>query len=52
MSDFKIKGHLAMMGANVMWGLMAPIVKLVLASGVIAPLLLVDFRMAGAAALF
>lgn len=52
MSDFKIKGHLAMIGANVTWGLMAPIVKLVLASGVIAPLLLVDFRMAGAAALF
>lgn len=40
------------MTANVMWGLMAPIVKLVLTSGLIAPLLLVDFRMAGAAALF
>lgn len=52
MSDFNIKGHLAMIGANITWGLMAPIVKLVLASGVIAPLLLVDFRMAGAAALF
>lgn len=52
MSDFKIKGHLAMIGANVTWGLMAPIVKLVLTSGVIAPLLLVDFRMAGAALLF
>lgn len=52
MSDFRLKGHLAMLCANVTWGLMAPIVKLVLASGVIAPLLLVDFRMAGAAALF
>ncbi len=52
MSDLKIKGHLAMLGANFTWGLMAPIVKLVLASGVIAPFLLVDFRMAGAAALF
>lgn len=41
-----------MLCANVTWGLMAPIVKLVLASGVIAPLLLVDFRMAGAAILF
>lgn len=41
-----------MLGANFTWGLMAPIVKLVLASGVIAPFLLVDFRMAGAAALF
>ena len=37
MSDFKVKGHLAMLGANVMWGLMAPIVKIVLASGVVAP---------------
>ena len=52
MSDFRLKGHLAMLGANLMWGLMAPIVKLVLASGMIAPLLLVDFRMAGAAILF
>lgn len=52
MSDFKIKGHLAMFGANLMWGLMAPIVKIVLTSGAIAPFLLVDFRMAGAAALF
>lgn len=52
MSDFKLKGHLAMMGANITWGLMAPIVKLVLASGIVAPLILVDFRMAGAAALF
>lgn len=52
MSDFKLKGHLAMLGANVMWGLMAPVVKLVLVSGVVAPLLLVDFRMAGAALLF
>lgn len=41
-----------MLGANLTWGLMAPIVKLVLTSGVVAPLLLVDFRMAGAAALF
>lgn len=52
MSDFKAKGHLAMIGANLTWGLMAPIVKLVLVSGVVAPLLLVDFRMAGAAILF
>lgn len=52
MSDFRIKGHLAMLCANITWGLMAPVVKIVLASGIIAPLLLVDFRMAGAAALF
>lgn len=52
MSDFNIKGHLAMFCANLTWGLMSPVVKLVLASGVVAPFLLVDFRMAGAAALF
>ena len=52
MSDFNLKGHLAMFGANLTWGLMSPIVKIVLASGTVAPMLLVDFRMAGAAALF
>lgn len=52
MSDFKIKGHLAMLCANTTWGLMAPVVKIVLTSGVVAPLILVDFRMAGAALLF
>ncbi len=52
MSDFRIKGHLAMLCANITWGLMAPVVKIVLASGIITPLLLVDFRIAGAAALF
>lgn len=52
MTDFNLKGHLAMVGANVMWGLMSPVVKLVLASGVVAPFVMVDFRVAGAAALF
>lgn len=52
MSDFNLKGHLAMFGANLTWGLMSPVVKIVLASGTVAPMLLVDFRMAGAAALF
>lgn len=47
-----LKGHLAMFGANVMWGLMSPIVKLVLGAGVIMPLVMIDFRVAGAAALF
>lgn len=41
-----------MLGANVMWGLMSPVVKIVLLSGTIAPMLLVDFRVAGAALLF
>lgn len=52
MSDFNPKGHIAMLGANICWGLMSPIVKLVLASGLIAPLIMVDFRVAGAALLF
>lgn len=41
-----------MIGANVMWGLMSPVAKLVMASGAIAPLLLTDFRAVGAAILF
>lgn len=52
MSDFKAKGHLAMLGANVMWGLMSPIAKLVMATGIVTPLLLTDFRIFGAALLF
>lgn len=44
-----IKGHLAMLGANVMWGLMAPIAKIVMAAGLVSPLLMTDFRIFGAA---
>lgn len=51
-SDFNLKGHVAMFGANVCWGLMSPISKLVFASGIIAPIIMVDFRIAGAAMLF
>ena len=31
--ESKVKGHLAMLGANVMWGLMSPVVKIVFAAG-------------------
>lgn len=48
----KAKGHLAMLGANVMWGLMSPVTKMVFAAGVVAPMVMVDFRVAGAAILF
>jgi len=41
-----------MFGANTLWGLMAPIAKLVMAAGVITPLLMTNFRIFGAAALF
>lgn len=52
MADTNWKGHCAMLGANIIWGLMSPVAKLVLSSGIIAPLVLVDFRVAGAALLF
>ncbi|MDE6248684.1 MAG: DMT family transporter [Paramuribaculum sp.] len=48
----KVRGHLAMLGANVMWGLMSPVAKIVFASAVVAPIVMVDFRVAGAAMLF
>lgn len=40
-----------MLGAEIMWGLMSPVSKFVLA-GVVSPLLITDFRMIGAAFLF
>lgn len=49
---YKAKGHLAMFGANVMWGLMSPVAKMVFAAGVVSPMIMVDFRVAGAALLF
>lgn len=52
MSDFKPKGHLAMLGANTIWGLMSPVTKLVLTTSMMTPLLMVDFRIFGAAILF
>ncbi len=51
-SDFKIKGHLAMIGANAIWGLMSPIAKLVMSAGIVSPLLMTDMRIMGAAILF
>lgn len=48
----KVSGHLAMLSANVMWGLMSPIAKMVFMSGLILPMILVDFRVCGAALLF
>ena len=47
-----IKGHLAMVGANSMWGLMAPVAKMVMAAGLVSPLLMTNFRIMGAALLF
>lgn len=52
MEKNKLGGHLAMLGANVMWGLMSPVAKMVFAVGVVAPAVMVDFRVVGAAMLF
>ena len=46
------KGHLAMLGANIMLGLMSPVAKMVFAAGVVCPAIVIDFRVAGAALLF
>lgn len=46
------KGHLAMLGANMLWGLMSPVSKAVLIAGPISALSLTTFRMVGAAAVF
>lgn len=51
-SNSSVKGHLAMLGSNIMWGLMSPVAKMVFASGAVLPFVVVDFRVAGAAMLF
>ncbi len=47
-----MKGHLAMLGANIAWGLMAPLSKSIMMFGAIGYLSLVSFRLAGAAIAF
>lgn len=45
-------GHLALLGSNVMWGIMAPISKFVLAGGIVTSAALVDIRIFGGTLLF
>ena len=47
-----LKGHLSMLGANCMLGLMSPISKIVMMAGVVSPLVVTDLRIAGAMILF
>lgn len=47
----KLKGHGAMIGAEFLWGISAPLGKVILAGGM-TPLLLTDCRMIGGAILF
>ena len=48
----KGKGHLAMLGANIAWGLMSPLSKGIMMFGSIGYLSLVSFRLGGAAIAF
>ena len=52
MINKKGKGHLAMLFANMAWGLMAPLSKSIMMFGAIGYLSLVSFRLAGAAIAF
>lgn len=45
-------GHVALLGSNVMWGVMAPISKFVLAGGIITSAALTDIRIYGGTLLF
>lgn len=46
------KGHVSMLGANMMWGLMSPISKVIMAAGAVSPLVVTDLRIGGAMILF
>ena len=52
MKNFSWKGHGAMLLANTSWGLMSPIAKIVMATGLITPFVLTDLRIFGAMILF
>lgn len=52
MKTASYQGHIAMLTANILWGLMSPISKRVLSSAFIDPIALTTFRMVGAAVLF
>ena len=48
MEKFSLKGHGSMLLANVSWGLMSPLAKVVMAGGVVTPLVLTYMRIFGA----
>ena len=52
MEKISWKGHGAMLAANCIWGLMAPVAKIVMAGSIITPLVLTDLRVFGAMVLF
>ena len=52
MRHFQLKGHIATLGAVILFGLMSPMCKLAMQHGAIDGLLLAFFRISGAAVLF
>ena len=52
MKGISWKGHSSMLGANVMWGLMSPVSKFVMAGGAVTPFVVTDMRIGGAMLLF
>ncbi|MBD5366402.1 MAG: EamA family transporter [Bacteroides sp.] len=52
MKQSTLKGHAAMLSANVMWGLMSPLAKFVMITGIVSPLIMTNMRIVGAALLF
>lgn len=52
MGKINLKGHGAMLLANSSWGLMSPLAKIVMAGGIVSPLILTDLRVFGAMVLF
>ncbi|WP_300812488.1 DMT family transporter [uncultured Bacteroides sp.] len=52
MDAAKVKGHVAMLAANSMWGLMAPLAKFVMIGGAVSSLVMTDLRVFGAMILF
>lgn len=52
MDTAKMKGHVAMLVANSMWGLMAPLAKFVMIGGAVSSLVMTDLRVFGAMILF
>ena len=52
MKEIHWKGHASMLGANIMWGLMSPISKVIMLTGAITPLVVTYLRIGGAMILF
>lgn len=52
MNRSAVSGHLSMFVANVAWGLMSPLAKIVMVGGIVTPLVLTELRIFGAMVLF